>query len=79
MITIDQQVIIVNRRPILASPKTFSSLRDVPMPVFLSNAIAGHAKQFSIDPSGVLVPDAARFPCTGATTSTARSGSQPLP
>jgi integrase len=32
MITIDQQVIIVNRRPVLASPKTFSSLRDVPMP-----------------------------------------------
>jgi integrase len=54
MITIDQQVIIVNRRPILASPKTFSSLRDVPMPRFLSKAITAHVEQFSISPSGVL-------------------------
>jgi integrase len=54
MITIDQQVIIVNRRPVLASPKTFSSLRDVPMPRFLSKAITAHVEQFSISSSGVL-------------------------
>ena len=32
--TIDQQVIIVNRHPALASRKTSASLRDVPMPRF---------------------------------------------
>jgi integrase len=34
MITINQQVIIVDRRPVLPPPKTSASLRDVPMPRF---------------------------------------------
>jgi integrase len=35
MLTVDQQVIVANRRPILAPPKTLASVRDVPMPVFV--------------------------------------------
>ena len=35
MITVDQQVVVVDRRPVLATPKTSASLRDVPMPRFV--------------------------------------------
>jgi hypothetical protein len=31
MITVDRQVIVVDRHPVLASPETSASLRDVPM------------------------------------------------
>ena len=31
MITVNQQVVVVDRRPVLAPPKTSASLRDVPM------------------------------------------------
>jgi integrase len=41
MITVSQQVIIVGRCPVLAPPKTSASVRDVPMPRFLQDAIAG--------------------------------------
>lgn len=54
MITVDQQVIIVDRRPVLASPKTSASLRDVPMPAFVAAAVTGHCTQFGITGSDVL-------------------------
>jgi len=54
MITVDQQVIVVDRRPILAPPKTSASLRDVPMPRFVRQAVTDHAEQFGIGPHDVL-------------------------
>jgi hypothetical protein len=38
MITVSQQVIVVDRHPVLAPPKTSASMRDVPMPLFLQDA-----------------------------------------
>lgn len=54
MITVDQQVIVVDRRPILASPKTSASLRDVPMPRFVLRAVKRHADQLGLDDGDVL-------------------------
>jgi integrase len=54
MITVDQQVIIVERRPVLAPPKTSASLRDVPMPQFLVDAVIIHAGRFTLAGSDVL-------------------------
>ena len=54
MITIDQQVIIVDRHPVLATPKTSASLRDVPMPRFLRAAVTDHAARLSLGGSDVL-------------------------
>jgi integrase len=48
MITVNQQVVIIDRRPVLAAPKATSSLRDVPMPRFLQAAIEAHAERLSI-------------------------------
>ncbi len=69
MITVDQQVIVVDRRPILAPPKTSASLRDVPMPRFVrtpSNSVSAHMTCYAVP----LVA-----PCCGVTTTTGRSGS----
>jgi integrase len=46
MLTVNQQVIVVDRRPVLASPKTSAPVRDVPMPLFVQEAIAEHAEMF---------------------------------
>lgn len=54
MITVDQQVIILNRRPILAPPKTSASLRDVPMPGFVLAAVTEHCGQLCIKRGEVL-------------------------
>jgi integrase len=54
MITVDQQVVIVERHPVLASPKTSASVRDVPMPRFLLDAVTEHAKQFGLRDHEVL-------------------------
>ena len=54
MIVVDQQVIVVERRPILASPKTSASLRDVPMPAFVLEAVNEHCDQLGITGSQVL-------------------------
>ncbi len=54
MITVDQQVIIVERRPVLAPPKTSASFRDVPMPRFVLDAVTAHARQFALGKSDVL-------------------------
>jgi integrase len=54
MITVDQQVIIVDRRPMLALPKTSASFRDVPMPRFVLDAVVDHAEQFRLGDRDVL-------------------------
>lgn len=54
MITVEQQVIIVDRHPILASPKTSASFRDVPMPAFLSAAITTHCERLHLTGNDVL-------------------------
>ena len=54
MITVDQQVIIVDRRPVLAPPKTSASLRDVPMPRFVLQAVTAYTDHFRIGPYDVL-------------------------
>ena len=48
MITVDQQVVIVDRRPVLAPPKTPASLREVPMAAFLHDALVTHARQLGL-------------------------------
>lgn len=54
MITVNQQVIKVESRPVLAPPKTSASLRDVPMPRFLAKAIVAYVDQFGIGAHDVL-------------------------
>jgi integrase len=54
MITVAQQVIIVNRHPVLAPPKTSASLRDVPMPRFVLRAVQAHAGQLGLDAGAIL-------------------------
>jgi integrase len=54
MVTVDQQVIIANRHPILAPPKTASSVRDVPAPFFVQEAIADHAERLELGADDVL-------------------------
>ncbi len=47
MITVNQQVVIVDRRPVLAPPKTSASLRDVPIAAFLPDTLLAHAGQLA--------------------------------
>jgi integrase len=54
MITIDQQVVVVDRCPVLAPPKTSASLRDVPMPRFLVDAVTDHAATLKLGRNAVL-------------------------
>jgi integrase len=54
MITIDQQVIIVDRRPVLAPPKTSASVRDVPMPGFVLTALSVHSGQLGLTGDDIL-------------------------
>jgi integrase len=54
MITVDQQVVIVERRPVLAAPKTPASVRDVPMPGFLCSAVIDHVEQLALTGADVL-------------------------
>lgn len=54
LITIDQQVIIVDRRPVLAPPKTSASLRDVPMPGFVHAAVSAHCAQLGLTGDDIL-------------------------
>jgi len=48
MIIIDQQVVVVDRCPVLAPPKTSASLRDVPMPGFLMDAVTDHVASLNL-------------------------------
>jgi integrase len=54
MITVDQQVVVVDRRPVLAPPKTSASVRDVPAAGFLLNAVVEHAERLQLTGSDVL-------------------------
>jgi integrase len=54
MITVDQQVVVVDRRPVLAAPKTSASLRDVPMPRFVAQAVEAHTDQLGLGHADVL-------------------------
>ena len=54
LITVDQQVVIQNRSLVLAPPKTSASVRDVPIPRFVREAIVEHVAQLGIGLSGIL-------------------------
>lgn len=54
MITVNQQVVIVDRRRVLAPPKTSASLRDVPMSEFLRDALLAHVEQLGLVGADVL-------------------------
>src|SRR5688572_1051168 len=50
MIRVDQQVTVVKSRPMLGTPKSPASVREVPMPAFLGRALHEHiAKHDPID------------------------------
>ncbi|MEV4836319.1 site-specific integrase [Nonomuraea sp. NPDC049486] len=42
MLRVDRQIVVIDRRPVLAPPKTRASVRDVPMPAVLADALAKH-------------------------------------
>ena len=54
MITVSQQVIVVDRHPVLAPPKTSASMRDVPMRLFLQDAITRHLAELALSDGDVL-------------------------
>jgi integrase len=54
MITVNQQVVIIARSPVLAPPKTSASLRDVPMGPFLRDVLLDHSKQLGLADDDVL-------------------------
>jgi integrase len=54
MITVNQQVVIIERRPVLAPPKTSASVREVPMAVVLREAILAHSGQLGLSGDDVL-------------------------
>ncbi len=54
MITVDQQVIVADRHPILAPPKTSASLRQVPMPRFVSEAVTVHTAQLGLGDDDIV-------------------------
>ena len=54
MMTVNQQVVIVARRPVLAPPKTSASLRDVPMSGFLRDSLLAHAARLGLAGGDVL-------------------------
>ncbi|MDL4816023.1 hypothetical protein [Actinomadura opuntiae] len=54
MIIVDQQVVVVDRRPVLAAPKTAASVRDVPMPDFVLDAVIKQADLLELEPGDVL-------------------------
>ncbi|WP_230879568.1 site-specific integrase [Planomonospora sp. ID67723] len=53
MLTVDRQVVVIDRRPVLAPPKTKASVRDVPMPAVLADALTGHVDRHK--PEDVLL------------------------
>lgn len=58
MITVDQQVVVIKSRPMLGTPKSPASVREVPMPAFLSAALKNHIATY--DPFDVLFRAALR-------------------
>jgi integrase len=51
---VDQQVVVINRRPLLGPPKTSASLRDVPMPGFVATAINDQVTRFDLASDAVM-------------------------
>jgi integrase len=58
MITVNQQVVVVKSRPILGTPKSPASVREVPMPTFLADALTKHITIY--DPPDVVFRTALR-------------------
>jgi integrase len=54
MITVSQQVIVVDRHPVLVPSKTSASMRDVPMRLFLQDAITRHLAELALSDGDVL-------------------------
>ncbi len=54
MIRARQQVIVVDRHPVLGPPKTSASVRDVPVPKFLQEAIVEHVSALGLADRDVL-------------------------
>jgi integrase len=49
-----QQVVVVDRCPVLAPPKTSASLRDVPMRRFVLGAVTDHAARLKLGKNAVV-------------------------
>ncbi|MEU4327732.1 tyrosine-type recombinase/integrase [Nonomuraea dietziae] len=58
MIRVDQQVVRVDSKPILGTPKSPASVREVPMPDFLAASLEKHIADY--DPADVLFRTALR-------------------
>jgi integrase len=54
MVRVDQQVVLISRRPVLAPPKTVASVRDVPLPRFEAEAIRRQVATLGLEPDEVL-------------------------
>lgn len=52
LLALHQQVVVIDRCPTLAPPKTRASIRDVPIPTVLADALAGHIDRHK--PEGAL-------------------------
>lgn len=53
-ISVDRQVVVTDRKPVLAEPKTPASIRSVPLPRFVAAAIERHVHWFGAEGGGVL-------------------------
>jgi len=55
-VVVDRQLIDVGRGgvPVFGPPKTISSVREVPLPEFVAEALARHLKRFKPGPEGLL-------------------------
>ncbi|MBB5084648.1 tyrosine-type recombinase/integrase [Nonomuraea endophytica] len=58
MITVDQQVVVIKSRPMLGTPKSPASVREVPMPAFVAAALKEHIALY--DPPDVVFRTALR-------------------
>ncbi|MFI9554435.1 tyrosine-type recombinase/integrase [Nonomuraea endophytica] len=58
MITVDQQVVVIKSRPMLGTPKSPASVREVPMPAFVAAALKEHVALY--DPLDVVFRTALR-------------------
>lgn len=58
MIRVDQQVVVIKSRAVLGTPKSPASVRDVPMPDFVAEALAKHIATY--DPSDIVFRTALR-------------------
>jgi integrase len=54
MVRVDQQVVLISRRPVLAPPNTMASVRYVPLPRFVADAIMQQVAAFDLELDEVL-------------------------